>query len=381
MEKNIRYSYQYSFLQFFGITSLWVLYLAQKGFSALEIGVMEGIFHVTSFLFEVPSGGLADRIGYKKMLVMGRIASIISCLLLIPTNNFYLACLSFVFSALSYNCATGTSESLVFESLKGLGREKEYLKVNANLNALIEIAQGSGVVVAGLLSHWFFDGTYWIQIFLSLFAIWIISRMVETPRPLVVKVSYIQQLRQAARTLQHLPGLLRLMLSFALLDAVNATYYFYFQNYFARLGIAGWGISLLVVISLVFQVAGAKLAPWIGGRFAIRHVFIGVVVAVSIGIGAASFLPRFFVLVCYIMVNALQALTYPINSDAINQRIPSAARATLNSVDSLCYSLVMIPLFPLTGWLIDVVDYQVTFSLLAAFIFIVGLASSRKLTA
>ena len=49
----------------------WVALLAMRGFSLLEIGVLESIFHVVSFCFEIPSGVAADVFGRKKTLVMG----------------------------------------------------------------------------------------------------------------------------------------------------------------------------------------------------------------------------------------------------------------------------------------------------------------------
>ncbi len=40
-QNNISKSYGYSFFSFFGITSLWVLYLQMKGLSLVEVGVCE----------------------------------------------------------------------------------------------------------------------------------------------------------------------------------------------------------------------------------------------------------------------------------------------------------------------------------------------------
>ena len=67
LHKNISLAKKYAFIQYFGITSLWLLYLSSfKGMTLVQIGFLEAIFHITSFVFEVPSGALADRFGYKK---------------------------------------------------------------------------------------------------------------------------------------------------------------------------------------------------------------------------------------------------------------------------------------------------------------------------
>ena len=46
--------------------SSWVALLALRGFSVLEIGLLESIFHIVSFCFELPSGVVADVFGRKR---------------------------------------------------------------------------------------------------------------------------------------------------------------------------------------------------------------------------------------------------------------------------------------------------------------------------
>ena len=46
----------------------WVALLALRGFSMLEIGMLESIFHIVSSSFEIPSGVVADVFGRKKTM-------------------------------------------------------------------------------------------------------------------------------------------------------------------------------------------------------------------------------------------------------------------------------------------------------------------------
>ncbi len=87
---NISKGYTYSFLSWFGITSLWVMYLQTKGLSLVEIGLCESIFHIASFLFEVPSGVLADRLTYKFDLILGRLAAILSAVIILFGQTFWM---------------------------------------------------------------------------------------------------------------------------------------------------------------------------------------------------------------------------------------------------------------------------------------------------
>ncbi len=379
MQKNIKRNYLYTFFQWFVVTGLWMLYLTQKGFSPLEVGIMEAVFHVTSFIFEVPSGSLADRFGYKNTLIASRIINTVSCLLTVLSGNFWIVTAGFVFSALSYNLASGTNEALVFESLLAADQEKRYLKVSANINMILEISNSLGIVVAGLFSHWFFDGVYWLQILLNLLAIFVALGFKEPVRTRQQKQRYFQLIKNAFCFTVKVPGLLLVMLSFAFIDSLNATYYFYFQNFFKQLGINGIGISLVILASTLFQLVAVRLAAVIGETVSLPRLFIIVLILLTVATAASGFLPVAGVIPCYILANCLPALVTPIRSNFINQLIPSEQRATINSIDSLCYSVMMIPFFPLCGWLIQLTGYRNTFLAVSLALAVGGLFIYPKL--
>lgn len=379
MKRNISINYLYTIFQYLVVTGLWVLYLSQKGFSTIEIGLLEALFHGTSFLFEVPSGSLGDRFGYRNTLIASRLVSILSCLLIVTSSSFWLIALGFVCNALSYNLASGTNEALVFESLLAEKKSHRYLPVSANINMLIEIFSSAGIVVAGLFSDWFFDGVYWIQILLNLVAIGIAWQFKEPPRKKVQQKKYLDLMKSAFTVTRAIPGLLVVMLAFAFLDGVYSSYYFYFQSYFDKLGLAGLGISIVLVISAVFQTLGAKFAPIISKYFSLSQIFLGELILFAIAIGCSGFLPPALTIMCYILTNTLSALLNPIRSNYINQLIPSEERATINSIDSLCFSLMMIPLFPIAGGLIAHVGYALTFALLAVIVSLGGIIAYSKL--
>lgn len=366
MKRNISLNYSFSFFQYFGITALWVLFLSQRGFSATEIGLLESLFHLTSFCFEIPSGTLGDRFGYKNTLLFGRGISILSALLILSSHNFYVVGLGFIFNALSYNFSSGTNEAFLYESLKKMKKERKYLKVSANLNMIIETSNSLGLVLAGILSETFFDGTYYLQILVSGVALGIGFFFKEPVDQVVAKkkTRYFTLMKEAFGNLLKIPGLLFMMLSFAFLDSLNAIYYFYFQNYFGVLGIKGIGISVVMLISLGIQLGASHLAKKIGAKISQSRLFYLLGSLLTGSILATVVFPMPIPLFSFVLVNGLASLLFPIKSTWINDLVPSSQRATLNSVDSLCFSLMMIPLFPVLGFLMEKTSYAVMFTAL-----------------
>ena len=125
--KQLRLLYLNTSLGAFQIAGAsWVALLAARGFSLVEIGFAESVFHVASLLFEVPSGVISDVFGRKKSMVLSQCMMLVSSLLMLVSDSMAGVLPAMVFSAFGYNFASGTRESLAYETLKAEGREAEY---------------------------------------------------------------------------------------------------------------------------------------------------------------------------------------------------------------------------------------------------------------
>ena len=126
--------------------SIWVLLLALRGFSLVEIGAAEGLFHVVSLCCELPSGLLADVMGRKRTLVASFAMFLISALLMAGSSGFGGACLSLAVSAVGYNLQSGTREAITYESMLQAGREAEYLKFSSLQNGVYRFSNGGAML-------------------------------------------------------------------------------------------------------------------------------------------------------------------------------------------------------------------------------------------
>ena len=92
-------------LEIFGSFSLtdgiWIIFLIQRGFSLVEVGLAETVFHIASFLFEIPSGAIADLFGRKKAMIASYLCMILSAVLTVAAWNLPSLCLAMTFTALS----------------------------------------------------------------------------------------------------------------------------------------------------------------------------------------------------------------------------------------------------------------------------------------
>lgn len=94
IKKQISRLYLSSMLGDLSLTGAWVAILAARGYSLVEIGFAETVFHITSLIFEIPSGILADLFGRKNMLIVSSIMRMIGNMIMICSGNLFMVCIS-----------------------------------------------------------------------------------------------------------------------------------------------------------------------------------------------------------------------------------------------------------------------------------------------
>lgn len=353
-KRNIPLLAGLEFTSYFGITSFWILFFIQNGLSLLQIGLLESIFHGTSLLCEIPSGMLADRFSYKTNLYLARLASIVSSILILfGQGNFWIYAIAMMVNAWSYNFDSGTSTAFLYDSAVEAGQKDRYLQISSFLSGVAEVTRTLGTVVAGFFVHGALAWTYYIAIGLSLISILLIFLMKEpatknnerdhlTLKRIVVVVK---------QEWQEKPVLFYWMMTYQLVGTVMCMFYFYYQQQISDL--VGWQVSLVMLIGSGLNLLAVYVASQIGKKWNSNRVFPTLVALTGLALLLVfSGTPLAFLLV-YLLTDTLFAVYQPIYFNDLQGYLLSNVRATMLSINSMLFSLSMIVIFPLTGWLID----------------------------
>ena len=374
------------FTSYFGITSFWILFFIQNGLSLLQIGLLESIFHGTSLLCEIPSGMLADRFSYKTNLYLARLASIgSSILILLGHGNFWIYALAMMVNAWSYNFDSGTSTAFLYDSAVEAGQKDRYLQISSFLSGVAEVTRTLGTVVAGFFVHGALAWTYLIAIGLSLLSIVLIFLMKE-PESKSGERNHLTLKRilvVVKQEWQEKPVLFYWMLTYQLVGTIMCMFYFYYQQKISDL--ASWQVSLIMLVGSGINLLAVYLASQIGKKWNSNQVFPVLVALTGVALFLVGVRTPFAYLSVYLLTNALYAVYQPIYYNELQAYLPSSVRATMLSINSMLFSLSMIVIFPLTGWLIDrwglvAVFLVLGFILLLSYpILIIGLTRMGKL--
>lgn len=365
MNRNIKVDYVYRFLSSFDITAgIWVLFLAYRGMSLVQIGLLESIFHVCSLIFEVPTGAFADLLGRKKVMILSRLASFLGCICMLLSHTFWGFAVGFIFSAFSYNLNSGSEEALVYDSLLQTNQEESYLKINSQLNILIEVAQALAVFIGGALAEISFTLSYSIALLVGIGSFGVALAFIEPPLHQDKEVANVaEHFSQSFTILKTNRSLRGWITYFPMVMTFATVIYFYAQQYFFDLGYSKVAISIIFLINGGASAMGAMLSESIDKKLKGRAwLIIPMFMSFSIlmfAVGQTS-----LAIVMFFVLNFFNASLYPISSLYINELIPSSQRATIISLSSMIFSLMMIVFFPICGLLGQVLSLKLAFLLM-----------------
>lgn len=322
------------------------------------------IWAATIFLFEVPSGALADTIGRRTLLITASCLMLVEmlCLLLAPRDGgailFFLCVLNRICSGLSEACASGADEALAYDSLPEENRTDAWDKLLAKVMRW----RSTGFVIAMILGGVLYDpkilnfilptsfqlsadvvhrlpvALVFIQALVCLF---ITLRMIEP----IYKHSgstlknAIQLTLTTARWVFTNPKLLVVILIGVAIDSIVRNFATINSSYFRLIELSEWTYGFIGAGMGMLGLFVPTIAKQLNNRFSMLANLAMIAVASLIGlIMLIPAWPVYGVLPAAFLMTMMGFLGFTI-SRALNQEADSARRATVLSVKGLVFNL------------------------------------------
>ena len=336
----------------------WVLLLVSDGYSLIQVGFAETVFHIVSLMAEIPSGMFADVFGRKKSLVLSCIMTMCSAVVRGFIPGFAAVCVSVGFSALSYNFISGSDSAIAYDSLLEEGQENRYDKYISNQTMIYRISNGLATLFAGAAVSMGNRNAHILSIGISV--VNLICLLFLRENKVILKKSGDSLSKRIKDVYKGSWNFLKgnkkvagLIFRNALVGGIDVLLLFFLQAKLPMTGIPDWTLGPLLFIMSLGGILGA-LAARKANKTSLGKLFI-----VCISLALAGLLSE-FTGVWYLMtlggfVTAFADDLIQIRSDmALNQMVPAEQRATLMSVNSFCFSCIMIVMSPLAGFIFSI---------------------------
>lgn len=366
-KKDLYLNYIYEFILSFNLTHLiWPTYLIIKGYSLIDVGVCESLFHVVSMLGEMPTGVISDLYGRRLSRLLGRIANIVSIVLLVWGVNIWIIYLSFALTALSYNLESGTDSAYVYDLLVEYNCEQEFARVQGIREVILQVAMLLAIYLGGLISKKSYDLTYMISIGVGILSIIVLLTMKEIKNKKYIKTNIINDMKNQWLTSYSLIKqdhyIILYIMCYALFSASTATIYYYITNYWSELGIGIDQISFYLSFENIAGIIAGVLTYKVMKKFNQKQLLLYIPLCIIIGLLGVPFFPISIMSICFMAF--FESMLYVSMSTFLNERVDSSCRATLLSTMSMGYSLVMIIYFPIIGTIGHFLNLKIAFYVL-----------------
>lgn len=356
-KKQLRKLYALNFLGNISIAgAAWVLLLVSCGYSVIEVGLFETVFHLVSLSAEIPSGVFADVFGRKKSLLMSCLCSVISCITrIVWIHSFLGVAVSIGFNALAYNFASGSDSALAYDTLKEDSKQDEYDRYISTQTVIYRISNGAATLAAGVAV--ILGNTKAHIISLVLIALQILVAVTLKENKVITgnkDKMFAERVKECVKeSISFLKGNIKvtgLIFRNALIGAIDILLLFFLQAKLPMTGIPDWVLGPLLFIMSMGGLLGAYMSV------KVRHWQFSRIFILCLAVVTAGFFANFTGVALVMTAGGFMAAfaddLIQIRADVeLNSIVPSGQRATLISVNSWCFSLVMVFMSPLAGFI------------------------------
>lgn len=132
---------------YYGIYMGFGIYMAHLGYTKAQLGIVQSIFLAFSYLIPVISGSLADRYGFKKMLIVAYLAYLPAILLLLFTKSFS----GIALTMLTIGLAAGIFKPLIASTVRAVTDGSNKTLGFGIFYAMVNVGASFGPLVMGKL--------------------------------------------------------------------------------------------------------------------------------------------------------------------------------------------------------------------------------------
>jgi MFS family permease len=346
------------YMQFFSAV-LVPFFTDWGGISLAQVLFLNAWFFLCNFLFEVPTGTVADYLGRKVSIALGNVVGLVAALVYVSRPSFPVFMVAEAIFAIAYTLHSGADEALAYDSLKASGYPERAAHVLGRMEAF-----KLGGIITGTLVGGFIASAYGLSAPMRAFVVpatvaFLVALTLREPpawaKQEPTRTSYTRILVQGGRYFLGHKVVRLLAIELAFTNALAWGLIWLFQPLLERSGVPLRFFGVVHALSCVGQILllgnVVRLERWFGST---RRLLLG-----ATFIAGASFLllasTRWVPLVVLgIILGFTSALPrIPLFSAYINHHLPSEQRATVLSFVSMVRTFAIVLINPLIGVLAE----------------------------
>lgn len=188
------------------IVPVGVLIYTHKGVTVGDFFLIQGVFRLASFLFEIPSGYMSDVFSRKRVMLLGNIFTLAGFIILAMAYGFWELILGEALLGIAGALYSGTMEAYTYDLLKRNKTQKQFLKEFGSITTSGGIAEFIAGILGGILFGYIGVNILWIEVgfaLVSIFMFMVLPELLEVRRVVKHKEAVIDAISITTTTLKN----------------------------------------------------------------------------------------------------------------------------------------------------------------------------------
>jgi MFS family permease len=367
-------------MSLFPMAILSVFLQREIGFGVADIMLLQAVFGVAMVVFEFPSGYLADRIGYRRCLILAFALWSVAWPIYGQAQGWLGVASAELLLGIGMALISGCDTALLYESLLAKQREENssafrrsaethsqkslrdfrehadtgFMKWAGRLTFSGQIAEGTAALVAGLLFATATSLPFWAQGGASAIGLALAFALVEPERERPGFTDSLVQIRAMVRHVaRENPELRAVFAAAVVLGLASFVPVWTIQLYALDAGVPEpWMGPLWAVANFTVAIAALLSHRVFGSRplWLVVGLSAALIFAGYLGLGLHHGLWGF---AFYYLLTIMRGLQNPALAHREQQLVPSSDRAGFVSLRSMVFRLGFLAVGPAIGWAVD----------------------------
>jgi len=333
-----------------------IIYYQSFGLSFYEIGLLESIFLVTTLIFELPTGALADKWGRKFSVVFGSLLMPLGSLLIALGSSFSVFALSSVIYGIGAAFISGAESALVYDSLLDTEEERHFIRIEGRAYALLFAASALSAPIGSYLYASYHRAPFYVDTLFAVLTLFIYATMTESKQQAAEKKeSYWSILRHGLTySVRHSTVLWLIMYVSLVSSTMSAFHHIGGQPILSERGLSiqyfGYAFAAFLLVEAIFSEKAHIIEKRIGET---RSLFLTAIVPAVAFLGISLIPSLAFALVSFVFFNACRGFFHPVLQSYIQNHTESKIRATVLSTESFVSAIAGAIFLPIFGKISD----------------------------
>ncbi|MFT4539906.1 MAG: MFS family permease [Planctomycetota bacterium] len=341
-------------MSLFPMAVLTVFFRHDIGMSMSEIMLVQGGFGLAMALFEFPSGYLADRIGYRRTLIIASLMNAVGWSIYLRADSILGVLFAEAVLGIGISLISGSDTALLYESLEETGQEAEFGHWTGRVKFFGQFGEGSAAIIAGFLYAQWHRLPFAFEVGIWIFNLVVAWKLVEPARhrpPLQENWAQIRSMvRHVALEDPKLRAIVLLTIALGMSSFVPV---WTVQLYVTDAGLAASWLGVVWAVANYSVALASLMSTRVSAKLGLRRLFVLCIVLIAIGYAGMGLTHAVWGVLFYYSLTIMRGLYGPSLHHEEQRRIPSSDRAGFISLRSLVFRSCFLVLGPCVGLAID----------------------------